>query len=96
MLFVHDKCQPDPGNYELSRRFVLYDADDTEITTRPTYPLSVTSAAANTTYTWQVDVASSGDTQVSLDWAGHFINEVHHTNGLLKQIADFLESIDAG
>ncbi len=88
ILAVHDNCQPLPGNYQLSRRFILYDAGDTDVSIRTNFPLRVTSSTMNTTYTWQVDVAASGMTQVSLDWTGRFINTIHHNLGLLKPIAE--------
>ena len=93
---VHDNSLPVPGNYELSRRFILFDAGDTDVAIQEANPLRVTSTTVNTTYTWQIDVAEPGPTTVTLLWMGHFINEKHHTMGLLKPIGNYTEPIKYG
>ena len=96
IVFIYDNSFPLPGNYELIRRFILFDAGDTEVAIQAAYPLRVTSTTVNTTYTWQIDVAESGPTTVTLLWIGHFINEKHHTLELLKPIGNYTEEIKYG
>ncbi|XP_022107048.1 uncharacterized protein LOC110988105 [Acanthaster planci] len=77
------------GNFRLSRRFVFYDNDQSDVTIQTDSPLRVTSASSNTDYLWLTSLNSGRPTSVDLVWTNRFIN-VHHVNqGLLKPIGSY-------
>ncbi|XP_022102003.1 uncharacterized protein LOC110985345 [Acanthaster planci] len=79
------------GNVKRSRRFVFFDDDPDDVTTRSDAPLRVVSATPETSYKWLTSLDSSGGTtSVRLDWTNHFTNVRHHSEGLLKGIGYYL------
>ncbi|XP_033761319.1 uncharacterized protein LOC117343114 [Pecten maximus] len=74
------------NNSQYIRRFFLYDPEST-ITTNPG-GLKVASATPESSYSWQGNLDDSA-TGISVNWAGHFINQLHSDGGFLNAIQDY-------
>ena len=69
-----------PANWRRTRRFVLFD-NESYIEIRPNKNIIAVSALPETNYTWQTHYDP-----IKLTWTGHFYNNYHVTNNLLKPI----------
>ena len=68
------------ANWRKTRRFVLFD-NESYIEIRPDKNIIAVSALPETNYTWQTH-----HDPIKLTWTGHFYNNYHVTNNLLKPI----------
>ncbi|XP_060064515.1 uncharacterized protein LOC132544877 [Ylistrum balloti] len=74
------------NNSRYIRRFFLYDPVST-ITVNPGV-MKVASATPESGYTWQGN-QENGATDISVYWAGHFINQLQTDGGFLNAIQDY-------
>lgn len=74
------------NNSRYIRRFFLYDPESS--ITINAGGLRVASATPESTYSWQDNVEGSA-TAISVNWDGHFINQIQTDGGFLNAIQDY-------
>lgn len=73
------------GNFELTRRVIMYDAASS-VTVRVDTYLRVMSTAAMSNYLWQQNLNS-----VVVEWTDRYINTVHHSNKWLNAVGSYVD-----
>ncbi|VDI37212.1 Hypothetical predicted protein [Mytilus galloprovincialis] len=91
ILEVADKA----NNSRYVRRIAIFDKTS-EISTKSSHRLFVSSASNQSNYSWQTTPNGQQTTTLILQWKNHFINEVHEKGHFLARVQDYTPRLSDG